>query len=79
MLPPPAVDTAPFEELLEPIPQRCPRCGAGELVRTYVTRGAEGEPVTLDWCTGAFDRVRRRLLRRGCGYRERRPPGEPLD
>lgn len=75
MLPPVATDPPPIEDPLDPSPPRCPRCGLGDLVRTFVTRGAEGEPVTIDWCAGAFDRIRRRLVRRGCGYRERRGAG----
>ena len=45
----------------------CPRCGDGELVDALVSRPA-GMALWAVYCAGVFDRTRRRLARRSCGY-----------
>jgi hypothetical protein len=46
---------------------RCPRCGLGELVDALVGLGpAPG--VWAFYCAGVYDRERRRLVQRSCGY-----------
>ena len=54
----------PFREAMRP---RCPRCGDGELVDALVSRPA-GMALWAVYCAGIFDRSRRRLARRSCGY-----------
>ena len=62
----------PEEVSLEPAHEaarrpRCPLCGDGELVDAFVARPS-GMALWVVYCAGVFDRARRRLARRSCGY-----------
>jgi hypothetical protein len=46
---------------------RCPRCGQGELVDALVGLGP-GPGLWAFYCAGVYDRERRRLVQRSCGY-----------
>jgi hypothetical protein len=50
----------------EPSP-RCPRCGQGELIDALVGLGP-GPGLWAFYCAGVYDRERRRLVQRSCGY-----------
>jgi hypothetical protein len=61
-------DVSALEPALEATRRpRCPRCGDGELVDAFVKRPA-GMALWAVYCAGVFDRTRRRLARRSCGY-----------
>jgi len=66
-LPPPTLrrDTGPGKP--NPPPKRCPRCGEGELLTLAVGRrgAATGRAA---FCAGLYDRERRRIVLRSCGY-----------
>ncbi len=51
----------------DPVAPSCPGCGTGDLFLIEVTRGA-GDVRRVAYCAGVYDRVRRRFLRRSCGY-----------
>jgi hypothetical protein len=46
---------------------RCPECGTGDLFTIEVAR-RDGGAWRGVYCAGAYDRDRRRFLRRSCGY-----------
>jgi hypothetical protein len=60
-------EVSPDEPRLEARRPSCPRCGDGELVDALVSRPA-GMALWAVYCAGVFDRTRRRLARRSCGY-----------
>jgi hypothetical protein len=51
-------------------PSRCPECGSGDLF-TLAIRQRDGAAWCFVYCAGAYDRDRRRFLRRSCGYASR--------
>lgn len=60
-------EVSSIEPVLEARRPCCPRCGDGELVDALVSR-PEGMALWAVYCAGVFDRSRRRLARRSCGY-----------
>jgi hypothetical protein len=46
---------------------RCPSCGSGDLCSVQIAR-PRGDVWKGVYCAGEYDRERRRVLRRGCGY-----------
>jgi hypothetical protein len=58
----------------DPEAARCPSCGVGDLVLTRVTRRG-GEAGRAAYCAGAYDGVRRRIVRRSCGWAGEAPGG----
>ncbi|HXU13171.1 MAG TPA: hypothetical protein VN898_14545 [Candidatus Binatia bacterium] len=56
---------------------RCPECGSGDLFLTEIARH-DGEVWRGAYCAGEYNRERRRVVRRSCGYAgESRPADEP--
>ena len=55
---------------------RCPECGSGDLYTTEIARRDRGAWRGV-YCAGEYDRDRRKFLRRGCGYADASPRGEP--
>ena len=52
----------------EPQPQRCPRCGTGDLFLMDVVRRPAGGVAQAAYCAGVYDRDHLRFVRRSCGY-----------
>ena len=46
---------------------RCPECGSGDLFGIEI-RQRDGAAWRGVYCAGAYDRDRRRILQRSCGY-----------
>ncbi|HET8946672.1 MAG TPA: hypothetical protein VFQ07_06795 [Candidatus Polarisedimenticolia bacterium] len=67
-------EVSPIEPALEARRPCCPRCGDGELVDALVVRPV-GMALWAVYCAGIFDRARRRLARRSCGYVGGTPEG----
>jgi hypothetical protein len=49
--------------------RRCPNCGSGDLFEIRLRRPAGGERRAA-YCAGLYDRQRRRIVSRSCGYSE---------
>jgi hypothetical protein len=49
--------------------RRCPNCGSGDLFEIRLLHRGGGERLAA-YCAGLYDRDRRRLVRRSCGYAE---------
>ena len=49
--------------------RRCPNCGSGDLFEIRLRRATGGERQAA-YCAGLYDRRRRRLVSRSCGYSE---------
>jgi transposase len=63
---------------------RCPECGSGDLFLIEITR-QQGDVWRGAYCAGEYNRERRRVVRRSCGYAgesrradEARPPDAAL-
>lgn len=54
--------------------RRCPNCGSGDLFDIRLRRGQDGERRAA-YCAGLYDRARRRIISRSCGYSEGEPTG----
>lgn len=49
--------------------RRCPNCGSGDLFEIRLRRGP-GRERRAAYCAGLYDRDRRRIVSRSCGYSE---------
>ena len=66
-LPPPAACRPGLPGDPAVLPPRCPRCGSGDLLTLAVgRRGTVASQAAF--CAGLYDRERRRIVSRSCGY-----------
>lgn len=59
-----------------PAGRRCPNCGSGDLFDIRLRRSQGGERRAA-YCAGLYDRTRRRIVSRSCGYSEGEPTANP--
>ena len=56
--------------------RRCPNCGSGDLFEIRLRR-SQGRDRRAAYCAGLYDRDRRRIINRSCGYSEGEAAGDP--
>ena len=56
--------------------RRCPNCGSGDLFDLRLRR-TQGQERRAAYCAGLYDRNRRRIVSRSCGYSEGEPASRP--
>jgi hypothetical protein len=56
--------------------RRCPNCGSGDLFEIRLRR-SQGRDRRAAYCAGVYDRDRRRIVSRSCGYSEGEPAARP--
>ncbi len=67
---PPAPGAVRWKTVVDrPDDRRCPHCGSGDLFEIRLRRGA-GVEKRAAYCAGLYDRDRRRIVSRSCGYLE---------